>query len=401
VAAPRRTFPAVLALAIAGLAAATGASAQSLTDQQATLDGKISSLRTKISYAKNKEGILSSQISSATDEISSLEGDIDSLSSQLTVLQADLAEHRARLAVLEEKFDRQTRHLKQLRRDHEKAQRILDQRLVELYETGEVDSVAILLQVENLTELIQQIDFMNDVGEHDQRLAATIKKLKIDLAHARRETAAIRTEVAEATSVIEAKAAEAEAAQAALVARQSSLAAAKESKTALLADVEGARHEAEEDLDSMLAASATLADQIRAAQTPAPTSGGSGGGSPSAAGFIWPVNGTVTSGFGMRWGRMHEGIDIAAPTGTAIHAAAGGTVIYAGVMSGYGNIVVIDHGGGISTAYGHMSAIWVGGGTVSQGQGIGAVGCTGHCTGPHVHFEVRVNGSPVDPMGYL
>jgi murein DD-endopeptidase MepM/ murein hydrolase activator NlpD len=401
VAAPRRTFPVVLALAIAGLAAATGASAQSLTDQQQTLDGKISSLRTKISYAKNKEGILSSQISSASDEIDSLEGDIDSLSSQLTVLQADLAEHRARLAVLEEKFDRQTRHLKQLRRDHEKAQRILDQRLVELYETGEVDSVAILLQVESLTELIQQIDFMNDVGQHDQRLAATIKKLKIDLAHARRETAAIRTEVAEATSLIEAKAAEAEAAQAALVARQSSLAAAKESKTALLADVEGARHEAEEDLDSMLAASATLADQIRAAQTPAPTSGGGGGGSPSAAGFIWPVNGVVTSGFGMRWGRMHEGIDIAAPTGTAIHAAAGGTVIYAGVMSGYGNIVVIDHGGGISTAYGHMSAIWVGGGTVSQGQGIGAVGCTGHCTGPHVHFEVRVNGSPVDPMGYL
>jgi murein DD-endopeptidase MepM/ murein hydrolase activator NlpD len=385
VAAPRRTFPVVLALAIAGLAAATGASAQSLTDQQATLDGKISSLRTKISYAKSKEGILSSQISSASDEINSLEGDIDSLSSQLTVLEADLAEHRARLAVLEEKFDRQTRHLKQLRRDHEKAQRILDQRLVELYETGEVDSVAILLQVESLTELIQQIDFMNDVGQHDQRLAATIKKLKIDLAHARRETAAIRTEVAEATSVIEAKAAEAEAAQAALVARQSSLAAAKAGKTALLADVEGARHEAEEDLDSMLAASATLADQIRAAQTPAPTSGGGGSGAPSSAGFIWPVNGVVTSGFGMRWGRMHEGIDIAAPTGTAI----------------YGNIVVIDHGGGISTAYGHMSAIWVGGGTVSQGQGIGAVGCTGHCTGPHVHFEVRVNGSPVDPMGYL
>ncbi len=242
---------------------------------------------------------------------------------------------------------------------------------------------------------------MNDVGEHDQRLAATLKKLKIDLAHARRETAQIRTEVAEATSVIEAKAAEAEAARAALVSRQSSLAAAKESKTALLSDVEGFRDEAEEDLDSMLAASASLADQIRAAQTPAPTSGSSGGGAPSAAGFIWPVSGTVTSGFGMRWGRMHEGIDIAAPTGTAIHAAAGGTVIYAGVMSGYGNIVVIDHGGGIATAYGHMSAIWVGGGQVSQGQGIGAVGCTGHCTGPHVHFEVRVNGSPVDPMGYL
>jgi murein DD-endopeptidase MepM/ murein hydrolase activator NlpD len=384
------------------LATGTGASAQSLTEQQQTLDGKISSLRTKISYAKNKEGILASQISAATDEISSLEGDIESLGAQLTTLEADLARHRARLAVLQARFEHQTRHLDQLKQDHAKAQRILEQRLVELYEEGEVDNIAILLQVESLNDFVQQLDFMNEVGRHDQRIAATLRRLKVDMAAARRETGAIRAEVAEATQVLAAKTAEAQAARAALLARQSSLAAAKEDKSALLTHVEGFRHEAEEDLDSMLAASASLAAQIRASQPPAPTSGGGGGDStPSASGFIWPVNGTVTSGFGMRWGRMHEGIDIAAPTGTAIHAAAAGTVIYAGVMSGYGNIVVIDHGGGIATAYGHMSAIWVGGGQVSQGQGIGAVGCTGHCTGPHVHFEVRVNGSPVDPMGYL
>jgi murein DD-endopeptidase MepM/ murein hydrolase activator NlpD len=383
------------------LATGTGASAQSLTEQQQTLDGKISSLRTKISYAKNKEGILASQISAATDEISSLEGDIESLGAQLTTLEADLARHRARLAVLQAKFERQTRHLDQLKQDHAKAQRILEQRLVELYEEGEVDNIAILLQVESLNDFVQQLDFMNEVGRHDQRIAATLRRLKVDMAAARRETGAIRAEVAEATHVLAAKTAEAQAARAALLARQSSLAAAKEDKSALLTHVEGFRHEAEEDLDSMLAASASLAAQIRASQPPAPTSGGGGDSTPSASGFIWPVNGTVTSGFGMRWGRMHEGIDIAAPTGTAIHAAAAGTVIYAGVMSGYGNIVVIDHGGGIATAYGHMSAIWVGGGQVSQGQGIGAVGCTGHCTGPHVHFEVRVNGSPVDPMGYL
>jgi murein DD-endopeptidase MepM/ murein hydrolase activator NlpD len=383
------------------LATGTGASAQSLTEQRQTLDGKISSLRTKISYAKNKEGILASQISAATDEISSLEGDIESLGAQLTTLEADLARHRARLAVLQAKFERQTRHLDQLKQDHAKAQRILEQRLVELYEEGEVDNIAILLQVESLNDFVQQLDFMNEVGRHDQRIAATLRRLKVDMAAARRETGAIRAEVAEATQVLAAKTAEAQAARAALLARQSSLAAAKEDKSALLTHVEGFRHEAEEDLDSMLAASASLAAQIRASQPPAPTSGGGGDSTPSASGFIWPVNGTVTSGFGMRWGRMHEGIDIAAPTGTAIHAAAAGTVIYAGVMSGYGNIVVIDHGGGIATAYGHMSAIWVGGGQVSQGQGIGAVGCTGHCTGPHVHFEVRVNGSPVDPMGYL
>ncbi len=82
-------------------------------------------------------------------------------------------------------------------------------------------------------------------------------------------------------------------------------------------------------------------------------------------------------------------------------AAGSGTIIYAGGMGGYGNLVVIDHGGGVATAYAHLSSIWIGGGSVSQGQSIGAVGCTGSCTGNHLHFEVRVNGSPVNPLGYL
>jgi murein DD-endopeptidase MepM/ murein hydrolase activator NlpD len=99
---------------------------------------------------------------------------------------------------------------------------------------------------------------------------------------------------------------------------------------------------------------------------------------------------------------MHEGIDIAVGTGTPVHAAAAGTVIYAGWMEGYGNLVVIDHGGGLSTAYGHNSSLASSvGQSVSAGQVIAYSGSTGHSTGPHVHFEVRVNGSPVDPLGYL
>jgi murein DD-endopeptidase MepM/ murein hydrolase activator NlpD len=110
----------------------------------------------------------------------------------------------------------------------------------------------------------------------------------------------------------------------------------------------------------------------------------------------------VTSPFGMRWGRMHEGIDIGAGYGTPIMAAASGVVIYAGWLGGYGNLVVIDHGGGLATAYAHQSQIAVAQGqAVSQGQVIGYIGCTGHCYGPHLHFEVRVNGQAVDPLGYL
>jgi murein DD-endopeptidase MepM/ murein hydrolase activator NlpD len=98
---------------------------------------------------------------------------------------------------------------------------------------------------------------------------------------------------------------------------------------------------------------------------------------------------------------MHEGIDIGVGSGTPIRAAAGGTVIFAGWMGGYGNLTIIDHGNGLATAYAHQSAFAVGGGAVSQGTVIGYVGTTGNSTGAHLHFEVRVNGSPVNPLGYL
>jgi murein DD-endopeptidase MepM/ murein hydrolase activator NlpD len=123
---------------------------------------------------------------------------------------------------------------------------------------------------------------------------------------------------------------------------------------------------------------------------------------PARGGWVWPTRGPVTSGFGRRWGRMHEGIDIGAPTGRPIVAARSGVVTYAGRMSGYGNIVLIDHGGGIVTAYAHQSRILSGvGQRVGAGERIGLVGSTGRSTGPHLHFEVRVNGSPRNPRAYL
>jgi murein DD-endopeptidase MepM/ murein hydrolase activator NlpD len=214
---------------------------------------------------------------------------------------------------------------------------------------------------------------------------------------ARQETAATKRNVAEATAVLARKTEEERAARDALVVRQNALASARANQQGLLASVRSQRHSDEEDLSKMQAASAAIAAQIRAHQS----STGSSGSGVSSSGFIWPVNGPITSGFGWRWGQMHEGIDIGAPCGTPIHAAAAGTVIYSGWADGYGNFVVIDHGNGLATAYGHQSAIYVSSGSVSQGQTIGAVGSTGHSTGCHLHFEVRVNGNPVDPLGYL
>lgn len=123
---------------------------------------------------------------------------------------------------------------------------------------------------------------------------------------------------------------------------------------------------------------------------------------PGSGRFIWPTTGSFTSPFGPRWGRLHAGIDLAAPTGTAIRAADTGQVVLAGPYGGYGNYTCIRHTRVLSTCYGHQSRILVRvGDVVSQGQVIGAVGSTGHSTGPHLHFEVRTGGKPVDPMRYL
>ena len=118
--------------------------------------------------------------------------------------------------------------------------------------------------------------------------------------------------------------------------------------------------------------------------------------------LIWPVNGPLTSPFGQRWGRLHAGIDISDPSGTPIRAAAAGQVILMDPTGGYGNYTCIDHGNSISTCYAHQSRFGTSrGATVKQGEVVGYVGNTGNSFGDHLHFEVRVDGQPVDPMDYL
>ena len=394
---PRRII--VLLVAFAGVVALAvpAALGQSLSDRQNDLNNKISGLRNSIEHAKHREGVLTSDISSASSQINVLAGDIGTLTAKLTALESDLAAHRARLSRLEDRYREQTEHLRRLKEQHAIAQQRLEARLVELYETDQASELEVLLQVQSLSDLLDQIDYFNAVGAQDKQIADTIKRLKNELRIARMNTATTKAEVSKTTAILAKKTEDQRAARDALVAKQSALAAARADKQSLLANVRQGRKNAEEDLAAMQAASAAIAAQIHSHGS----SGSSGDGTPSASGLIWPVSGPITSGFGWRWGRMHEGIDIGAACGTPIHAAAFGTVIYSGWMSGYGNFVVIDHGNGLATAYAHQSAIYVSGGSVSQGQVIGAVGSTGHSTGCHLHFEVRVNGTPVNPLNYL
>jgi murein DD-endopeptidase MepM/ murein hydrolase activator NlpD len=134
--------------------------------------------------------------------------------------------------------------------------------------------------------------------------------------------------------------------------------------------------------------------------TPVPTTGKP---PPTPSGRLsWPISGTVTSGFGPRWGTFHNGIDVGAAEGVPIGAAADGVVFFAGVMDGYGNVTLIDHGNGTVTLYAHQSKLVAAqGARVSRGATVGLVGSTGRSTGPHLHFEVRVAGTAHDPLGYL
>lgn len=155
-----------------------------------------------------------------------------------------------------------------------------------------------------------------------------------------------------------------------------------------------------------LAAMARRADQQVAAARQAEQVSGSANSAPASdstsSGWQWPASGPVTSEYGMRWGRMHEGVDVGGGTGSPVVAARSGTVTHAGRMGGYGNLVLVNHGGGVSTAYAHLSSFSVSPGqSVGGGQRVGGMGCSGSCTGTHVHFEVRINGAARNPRNYL
>ena len=217
-----------------------------------------------------------------------------------------------------------------------------------------------------------------------------------------------RRRAGETTREIAARTAEQRAVRDRLVANRDALFAAGQEKQATLSSIREVQEGVQHEVEALQAQSAALAEKIRAAQAAAAaaaasaTAAASGPSGVSASGLAWPVGGPVVSGFGMRSGRMHEGIDISVPSDTPVQAAAAGTVIYAGWLGGYGNLVVVDHGNGLSTAYAHNTSFAAGvGEAVTQGQVIASSGSTGNSSGPHVHFEVRVNGSAVDPLGYL
>ncbi len=379
---------------------ATPASGDVSTRKQA-VDARLARVQAKIAWAQQREQTLAAQIADVNGQIRGLAQQVGVVSNELAPLERDLELHREKLARLTELFKLQTDRFHFYRGEYQALIDRLGNRLVDLYEQGEPNALEVVFDSSSVTDVIDQVQVVESLGAQDTSIATQVATAKERVRAQRAHTKRFRSLVAAELRTIAVRTNQVRALRDRLLASQSRLAAARANKRDALQNVKETKGEFLHEAAGLQAASASLAAQIRSAQARSSYSAPADS-TPSAAGFIWPVNGPVTSGFGMRWGRMHEGIDIGVGYGTPIHAAAAGRVVYAGWMSGYGNLVAIDHGGGISTAYGHQSSIGVSvGEVVAQGQTVGYVGCTGHCFGPHLHFEVRVNGAPVDPLGYL
>ena len=372
-------FAAAAALVVL-LALAVGAPAQ---DLQSELDQK----RAELDHAKAREGVLSTTIERYDDRLNQLRGEVATLRNREAIVAAQLKRKQAEL-------DRAKSRLVVLRARLKRSLNALRERLVAIYESNQPDTVTVILNSDGFDEMVSRYEYLQRIQSQDNAIADRVRTLRDEtrdmverVRAARDEIAAQRDELAQTRIELES--------------RQADLAAVREDSQGALAGVQQTQDQLEGDIGDLEGQiQAQLQAQAAQASEPALPAGPVQG--ESSAGFIWPVNGPVVSGFGMRWGRMHTGIDIAVPAGVGIRAAAAGTVAIAGPNAGYGNFTCIGHAGGVSTCYAHQSSIGVSvGQSVGQGDVIGAVGCTGHCFGDHLHFEVRVNGSAVDPLGYL
>jgi murein DD-endopeptidase MepM/ murein hydrolase activator NlpD len=386
--------------AAAALAVLLFSSAAPARDLQSKLEAK----QAQLSKVRERKGVL-------TTTISRYEGQIERLTSEVAQLRDQEAGVRVRLAAKQAELDRAVARLdvakKRLavaRAHLKRALVALRERLVAIYEVGTPDLLSVIVGSSGYEDLVNRTEYLDRIHGMDDAIIGRVRQLRDEVRNTVDRLRATKDQIQSARDTIAAEEQALANARAAVQSRQSALVAARGRRMAALAKIRS--HEQELD-GSVAAIQGKIAAQLMGTGS-APLAAGpiqAGNGS----GLIWPVSGPVVSGFGPRningSYEFHPGIDIAVPSGTPIRAAASGTVIFTEPESssgGYGNYTCIDHGGGLSTCYAHQESFAVSAGEqVSQGQVIGYSDCTGYCLGPHVHFEVRINGEVTDPMGYL
>jgi peptidoglycan DL-endopeptidase CwlO len=393
-----RLVPAALIAAVVALFVLLPSGAAPAKDLESKLDAK----EAKLSKVRERRGVLTTTISHYKGRIERLTGEVAALRTREAAVQTRLDAKQAELDKALAVLDVAKKHLAVVRGRLDRALVALRQRLVAMYETGTPDILSVLVEAGGYDELVDRTEYLNRIHGLDEAVVSRVRELRDQVKRTVARLRAAKDTIEAARDAIAAEEQVLARARSAVQRRQSTLVETRRSREAALARIT----KTEEDLDGDVASiqaelAATLAGTGSAPLPAGPIRGGNG------SGLIWPVDGPVVSGFGPRFGgsEFHEGIDIAVPSGTPIRAAAAGTVIFTepeSASGGYGNFTCIDHGGGLSTCYAHQESFAVSAGQqVSQGQIIGYSDCTGHCFGPHVHFEVRINGAPTDPMGYL
>jgi murein DD-endopeptidase MepM/ murein hydrolase activator NlpD len=364
-----------------------------------SIQNKIQSAQGKIEQRRSRERVLTSDISAVSGRIGSLQADITTLQSKQVRLQSDLEAKRAELAAIQEDLRRERLKLARLRDRLARARVLLADRLVESYKDDAPDVVTVVLEADGFSDLLERAEYMQRVSDQDARLIDRVTEAKAEATATAAHLDKLEQRAQEVARQIEGEVSQVVQVKGNLIDRRDQFASVRADKAGMLASTRASRHSLEEDVASLQKEQSAILAKLQGSSSPAagPVQQGSGG-------LIWPVSGPITSGFceSRAWEACHPGIDIAVPTGTPIRAAAAGRVAIAGWTGGYGNYTCIQHSGSLSTCYGHQSAIHVSvGQSVSQGQVIGLVGSTGHSTGPHLHFETRINGSVVNPMNYL
>jgi murein DD-endopeptidase MepM/ murein hydrolase activator NlpD len=370
---PRRLPAAVTLAAVALLAAAVlPAGAQSELEEREEV--------------QQEQAEVASSLETVTAEDAQLEDAVAALTAQVRTQEALVDASRQAVAAAEAEVAAAVQEVAEQREVIGTLRSEVRDTAVEAYIDPGSDVLAQVLASEDPNEAARREALIGNVVTRQQDLLDDLQGVEEDLVIAEDQAEAAEQRVEDERAAAEERLGDLEATQA--------------EKTRLEAALDQRITDLQAEIDALEASEAELTAIINAR-----TSSGSPGGSvdapPSAAGLIWPTSGPVTSPFGQRWGRLHAGIDIGAPTGQPIYASNSGTVIM-GCGGGYGNCVLIDHGEGFVTLYAHQTSIFVSDGqSVSRGQNIGTIGCTGSCTGPHLHFETRVNGSAQNPMNYL
>lgn len=327
----------------------------------------------------------------ASAKVESVSERLRQIQEELRVATAEYKEVKGQLDSVEDKISDNTELLQKTEADLKVKNKKLQQRVRDIYINGQISYVDVLFGAKDFADLMTRMDVLKRIIKHDYDLIMKVKEEKAMVENTRAQ--------------LEKDKAEAEVLVADAQAKKTKVEDKESEQQVLLDQAIYDRDTSERMYEEIMAASQEVANMIRRSQM---SSAGYSGAPAGAGGMIWPISGPITSEFGWRThpifgtARFHSGLDIGGDYGMPIYAAASGTVIYAGWISGYGNAVIIDHGGGVTTLYGHNDSLNVSEGeNVAQGQVIAMCGSTGNSTGPHCHFEVRENGEPVSPYGYL